>query len=119
MPVVDISAHADGSPPRVWGRGQPWNSLGKNLPGHPVISSGLHQNLNLSVLEFDDLLLAFIHKAAEKGQQNLPRLEKNRHVGHQRTRVLCSGTQNLATQGNNLAWRKGRKPKRFEFGGVF
>ena len=34
-----------------------------------------HQNLNLSVLEFDDLLLTFTHKAAEKGQQKLPRLE--------------------------------------------
>ena len=35
----------------------------------------LHQNLNLSVLEFDDLLLAFIHKAADIGPRNLPRLE--------------------------------------------
>jgi hypothetical protein len=40
----------------------------------------LQQGLDLCDLEFDDLLLPLVHKAAETGQQDVPWLEGRRHV---------------------------------------
>ena len=40
----------------------------------------LQQGVNLCVLEFDDLLLALVHQAAETGQQDVVRLEDEGHV---------------------------------------
>ena len=45
------------------------------------LPSELHQErLDLSVLELDDLLLPVVHEAAEAGQQDVPRLDQERHV---------------------------------------
>ena len=45
-----------------------------------LFSELLQQGLDLSVLELDDLLLSFVHKAAEGSQHDVPRLEQKRHV---------------------------------------
>ena len=40
-----------------------------------VFSELLQQGINLSVLEFDDLLLTLVHPAADSGQQDVPWLD--------------------------------------------
>lgn len=43
-----------------------------------LFSELLQQGLDLCVLEFDDLLLALVHQAAETGQQDVPWLKKKK-----------------------------------------
>ena len=45
-----------------------------------LFSELLQQGFDLSVLEFNDLLLTLVHKAAEDSQHDVPWLEQKRHV---------------------------------------
>ena len=47
-----------------------------------LLSDLLEQGFDLCVLEFDDLLLTLVHKAAEGRQQDVPWLEDGGHVRH-------------------------------------
>ena len=55
-----------------------------------LFSELFQQGLDLGVLEFDDLLLPLVHKAAECSQHYVPWLEQEGHVWH-RNRAVSGG----------------------------
>ena len=51
------------------------------------LSEMLQQGLDLSILEFDDLLLAIIGHATEGREKNVPWLEQEKHVRRRKSPV--------------------------------